>query len=1314
MRRGVDYPDYQAAGSPSTEMKSSGRRLSGGQQQPSSLTIGSRSTSKSSSSNSDSWQQSINSHDSLGELPFFPRRGSSSATFARDSIVSGVPTSPDNDNDNDNDNDLDSPPPRRQQQHSHAHEEFTDEENLKTPRRGSLVRWADEEGAAPLEHHAPSPSASLTADQYFEALIEPLQRELDKSAMPSPDGILRDKRTSRKPFRSSTDAEKGLLLPLLPLKEEENPSTSAAAAGAGGRKKKKKKKKSSSSEGQDDHHHHHHHHHDHDPTKKKKKKKKKKRLQIQDETEEISFNQGDTQLWEKPLKKEDESVSISLTDTYDTVSLSTESSTLNIPTTNRTRALATNFGKVPTYQETDVVDITTEGVALTEEKKNGRRSVSFGPSGYLEENYEYDPTGPVQRYTPSDTSSNNSAAAPQPPPGVLRGAQSGSANRPPNHTRRTSFAANVLLPPETPSSISSPATESPPSSPTPGHFQVSEPSQSRRGSSVSVSSSSVSVRSFASSHRSQRHSFGSGREPSMYMDHWDDHSTAGGSLAGASLAGASLAGASLAGVSIGGASASSHFSRRSMSMMLSQRTSALSLAATSTTSDSRDGKAKDVRTITRGSRTNQMFDQTGHVLSETEMVNTWKLLGKCTTCGITRTHLKTKYGPFKAFRRMEGITVAKKVYKGYCLRCHGIKDVKIFLGEDVSIDPEEDSSLSTPHTHSTPGIEDSLSSQIDPESQPSSRTEEDEDEDDIYESIVSGAAIHGNVTHPYESTREADAMMMFQNSGTGGMNYNDSFTGGNTFGGNNSGSTDYLMNKERFTLKRFMNSLRLKTFLMLSCIGLFGGLITLAINISRQQADVKVSFQSFPPTVSPTLAPTISAPPSSDPTSSPTYLDWNQLGQDIVETDIESFGFKVELSNAGNRLAVSAPHDSSFQQKAGQVVVYEYPTLGSMPTVLNKDEWVPLGQPILGEIQNDNAGWGMDLSGDGSTLAVGFPGNGNGYVRVYRYDNDTKQWEQKGNTIAGTQTDSGFGRAIDLSLNGDDIVIGAEHFDGPNGMNSGQVTVYNFDSIGKKWDIHGNQMNGVTANDVMGRSVAIGREGRVVLVGSPGNSERAFNAGRVSLFVLTEVGGTRLQWEVESRREVGKAAGDRLGHVVCISEESDEAGYYLGTASPGAEAKVTSAKDVGNVQLFQYAPLSDDPEYIEKTQSFDDNSVDGSVTIDFRFGNDFDMSGDVANVVIAEADDRSGPSTRPGKVHIYNNFFGLLNSLRDTHSDLDIEDLSLGPTRSVNGGPSVSASDYGQIAVGFESVIFPDSNITTSVVRVYDHSGTTDSQKVKM
>eukprot|EP00978_Attheya_sp_CCMP212_P000232 scaffold457_cov50-Attheya_sp.AAC.2 len=40
--------------------------------------------------------------------------------------------------------------------------------------------------------------------------------------------------------------------------------------------------------------------------------------------------------------------------------------------------------------------------------------------------------------------------------------------------------------------------------------------------------------------------------------------------------------------------------------------------------------------------------------------------------------------------------------------------------------------------------------------------------------------------------------------------------------------------------------------------------------------------------------------------------------------------------------------------------------------------------------------------------------------------------------------------AVTPEQNGDDIVIGTEFFDGPNDINSGQVTVYNFDSIGKK------------------------------------------------------------------------------------------------------------------------------------------------------------------------------------------------------------------------------------------------------------------------
>jgi hypothetical protein len=66
--------------------------------------------------------------------------------------------------------------------------------------------------------------------------------------------------------------------------------------------------------------------------------------------------------------------------------------------------------------------------------------------------------------------------------------------------------------------------------------------------------------------------------------------------------------------------------------------------------------------------------------------------------------------------------------------------------------------------------------------------------------------------------------------------------------------------------------------------------------------------------------------------------------------------------------------------------------------------WTQRGDDIDGEAMNDQSGTSVAMSGDGTTLAVGAPGNAGtdtaaGHVRVFRYDSSA--WLQLGDDIDG-------------------------------------------------------------------------------------------------------------------------------------------------------------------------------------------------------------------------------------------------------------------------------------------------------------------------
>lgn len=116
-----------------------------------------------------------------------------------------------------------------------------------------------------------------------------------------------------------------------------------------------------------------------------------------------------------------------------------------------------------------------------------------------------------------------------------------------------------------------------------------------------------------------------------------------------------------------------------------------------------------------------------------------------------------------------------------------------------------------------------------------------------------------------------------------------------------------------------------------------------------------------------------------DPTSS---LGWLQVGLDIDgESSFDYSGHSVSLSDDGTILAIGATHNDDNGKESGHVRMYRRDLESELG-------WSKIGDDLDGMSANSIAGWSVDLSGDGSTLAVGAPGvlplNNNGYVQVYQ------------------------------------------------------------------------------------------------------------------------------------------------------------------------------------------------------------------------------------------------------------------------------------------------------------------------------------------
>jgi len=207
-----------------------------------------------------------------------------------------------------------------------------------------------------------------------------------------------------------------------------------------------------------------------------------------------------------------------------------------------------------------------------------------------------------------------------------------------------------------------------------------------------------------------------------------------------------------------------------------------------------------------------------------------------------------------------------------------------------------------------------------------------------------------------------------------------------------------------------------------------------------------------------------------------TNNEWSQLGADIEGEAANDFSAdSMALSSDGTILAIGAYLNDGAADNAGHVRVYEY----------NGTAWIQLGQDIDGEAAADFSGKSVALSSDGHTLAIGAIFNDGaalqaGHVRVYAYNTGSSTWVQVGNDIDGESESDLSGMSVDLSSDGTIVAIVASEAGGDN--RNGQVRV--FELVGSTWTQVGSDLDGDESGDELGQDVALSADGSVLVVAS--------------------------------------------------------------------------------------------------------------------------------------------------------------------------------------------------------------------------------------
>jgi hypothetical protein len=219
-------------------------------------------------------------------------------------------------------------------------------------------------------------------------------------------------------------------------------------------------------------------------------------------------------------------------------------------------------------------------------------------------------------------------------------------------------------------------------------------------------------------------------------------------------------------------------------------------------------------------------------------------------------------------------------------------------------------------------------------------------------------------------------------------------------------------------------------------------------------------------------------------------LAWTQMGADIDgEASGDSSGHAISLSSDGSRVAIGANDNDGNGDTAGHVRVYQY----------SNSNWTQLGTDIDGEAVDDQSGYSVSLSSDGSRVAIGARGNEGssynaGHVRIYEWNGS--QWTQLGTDIDGEAMDRS-GYAVSLSSDGNLVAIGAP-YNSNNGSQSGQVRLYEWS--GSAWTQVGNGFDGEAASDYSGIAVSLSSNGNMLAIGATGNDDGQFDSGHVRVY----------------------------------------------------------------------------------------------------------------------------------------------------------------------------------------------------------------------
>ncbi|MDW3648963.1 MAG: T9SS type A sorting domain-containing protein [Bacteroidia bacterium] len=280
-------------------------------------------------------------------------------------------------------------------------------------------------------------------------------------------------------------------------------------------------------------------------------------------------------------------------------------------------------------------------------------------------------------------------------------------------------------------------------------------------------------------------------------------------------------------------------------------------------------------------------------------------------------------------------------------------------------------------------------------------------------------------------------------------------------------------------------------------------------------------------------------------------LLWSPLQSQVLlgsaisgEGSTDASGTAIALSSDGNILAIASERALSAGFTTGHVRVFSF----------QDSMWIQKGMNIDGQAGGDRAGSSLDISADGTRVAIGSNGHNvnRGHVRVFEWQDSS--WVQIGQDIDGASGGSRAGSSLSLSSDGNRLAMGAPWNDDV-ASNSGQVRVFDWD--GTNWIQIGTDIEGQNAGDQAGASVVLSSDGNRLAIGAiDSDSANIQDVGEVIVFEWTGTDWTQLGPSI-----YGRNANDVFGSSIRLSNNGNRL---------AASAKPTSRRIGGYIRIFEW------------------------------------------------------------------------------------------------------------------------------------------------